>query len=269
LFKITHRKRVAHDLCFTGCSSWGIKHVLKFIKYFFSPSVKKTEKTNVSLEGAPEYFNIILPIIYKAKSFGYLKMKNGAQLFGRVPHVAPEAWLHATHSPLSETEIAKIECAIGLSLPSSLSKFYRVTNGLKVFSCELSIFGLRKTMGRSDEDVRQPFCIITPNTLEKREFDPENCINIGADADGFQYWMDCQNQTIMEYDRGSNVLCRAWPSLGDMLVSEIKRISADFNEIGVSAKREPIPRKLIEDYNLMRDKRLQEEDDEQDEADGQ
>jgi len=51
----------------------------------------------LNAEGEPENEDALRKVnevLHSAREFGYEKKPNGAELFGHVPHVAPQAWLH-------------------------------------------------------------------------------------------------------------------------------------------------------------------------------
>jgi hypothetical protein len=136
-------------------------------------------------------FEPIFGIIEQAKSFGFRELENGARLYGHVPHVAPQAWLHLLFAPLSDQDVMSLEKNMGQTIPSDFREFLFVTNGIGLFSCSLSIYGKRTSYVRTGDAAWQPFCIVTANTLERPEHIKPWQIVIGSyQSDGSKLFLD-------------------------------------------------------------------------------
>src|SRR5215216_4661514 len=116
-----------------------------------------------SVENAYDH---VRELVCEAKSFGYRRLANGTELFGHVPHVAPEAWLHELFAPLDDEELAVLEQSLKLPLPADYAAWLRRSNGGHFFSTALTFDGLRRTNSR-DPELREPFALETPNLWER------------------------------------------------------------------------------------------------------
>src|SRR5205823_4209427 len=74
------------------------------------------------------------------------------RLIGHVPHVAPEAWLHAIFPGLTAQQVDQISNYLGVPVPAVFSLFLQRCNGLRLFS-KISIDGLRRNYSRTGDDI--------------------------------------------------------------------------------------------------------------------
>jgi hypothetical protein len=180
-----------------------------------------------------DQFGKVMQIIQKAKEFGYRKLPNGAQLFGRVPHVAPEAWLHAVFAPLSSAGISDVEKQLAIDLSPSLRDFLANANGLTLFSTSLSLYGLRTDFSRQGDSSWQPFDIITPNTLERPRGAKPSFIFIGSyDWDGSLLYVDSRYEKVYRCANVSPKPLNEWPGFWEMLTAESARLATHFDGTG-------------------------------------
>jgi hypothetical protein len=171
-------------------------------------------------------------IFEQASAFGELRLANGAVLYGHTPHVAPEAWFHQVFAPLTDAEIAQLSETIGHVFPEQLCSFLRQSNGLGLFSYALSLYGKRRNYARTGDDVWQPFCIVTANTLERPNHARDGQIVIGGyRQDGSLLFIDRDGSVFRTRARSKKVLNR-WESLWAMLDSEVQRLLRLFDAQG-------------------------------------
>ncbi len=83
--------------------------------------------------------------------------KNGTLLICKVPHVAPEAWLHLIYEGLSDCELKEVEKKLGKKLPDDLYLFLKEANGMNIFSDSIGIYGNRISYAREGEESFQPY----------------------------------------------------------------------------------------------------------------
>ena len=179
-------------------------------------------------------FESVFATLEKAKKFGYRETSLGAKLFGHVPHVAPEAWFHATYSGLTSDEIRDVEVLVGRRIPPEVDAFLRESNGLNVFSNSLFIFGLRHSSDRTGDAVWQPFSIEVPNTFERPVgLDADAVIVGGYFDDGSRLVVSPRTSQVVRIPKGkSGPTLTTWSGFENMLVSEIHRLSSLFDETG-------------------------------------
>lgn len=180
-----------------------------------------------------EWEELIL-MLDKYSALGERVMPNGARLIGHVPHVAPLAYLHTIYPPLNLEELCQVEKTIGRKIGNSLADFYKITNGVKLFSGELTIDGLRTDNSRSIESsLSQPFDIGTVNVDERPAFAEDDMIFIGGyKDDGSLLYMRYGGNDVFRCSQTSKAPLNHWTSIVDLLLSESKRFVDLFDESG-------------------------------------
>lgn len=155
----------------------------------------------------------------------------GARLFGKTPK-GKDTWLHAVFGPLNDAEIKSLEKLVGISIPDSLRSLYRVSNGLNLFSDELSIDGLRKGNARSGDSAWQPYSLVEPNTVERPDGATQDELFIGGYSyDGSRIKLNIKTGkvTACRPDTANDVFAR-WPDLPSFLRKEYARLAKLFND---------------------------------------
>lgn len=179
-------------------------------------------------------FDFLESTLEAAKNFGHRKVANGAELYGLCPHIAPEAWFHKRYKQLGEQEIEELENKINMRLSTDIHSFYAYSNGLNIYSGTLSIYGKRYSFSRKGDDVWQPFCIITANTIER----PDNLSDMqyvmgGYNTDGSLLIGNSASREILRKKPNGRKVLTHWPDLITLLKDEIARLSIAFDENGV------------------------------------
>lgn len=174
----------------------------------------------------------IKSIVRKSSSHGQLTLNNNTELFGRVPHIAPQAWLHAIYPPLHLEEIILIESELGLKIPSAYKEFLSEMNGLTLFSGSLDLFGYRRIEGRTFEAAYQPFNLIKLNREERLKDTPEGYFFIGFyNWDGSLLYLD-GNEVVHRCSSSSFKSINSWLTFEIFIDSEVKRLSLMFDKAG-------------------------------------
>ena len=150
-----------------------------------------------------------------------------------MPHIAPEAWLHQIYAPLAENDIALIEDKLGQAIPADLRQFLHLANGVGLFSGSLSIYGKRTSFGRSGDEVWQPFCIVTANTLDRPPQAKDGQLVIGSYRnDGSLVFIDSKDGTVFRTKSRSKKPLNRWPDLWTFFRCEVSRLSTCFDNQG-------------------------------------
>jgi hypothetical protein len=175
----------------------------------------------------------ILSVLHQASALGEEKLSNGALLIGRVPHVAPQAWLHSIYAPLEESDIRDLENEMGRELPSSFKAFLKLANGINIFSDSLSLKGLRRNYARTGDEARQPYDIMLPNRGGKPKDALKNHVLIGGYSwDGSHLFIDETTGKTFCSERRTAKPYKEWESFEEMLVTETTRIASLFDKTG-------------------------------------
>jgi len=156
----------------------------------------------------------------------------GTHLYGKTPHKGKDTWHHEVFRPLKENEISELQVRIGIELPEPFKDLYRVANGLRLFSDELSIDGLRTLLGRSGDSVWQPYSLLEPNTLERPlDADKDDLFIGGYSFDGSLVKLSGRTGVVevCKRARAKDTFAR-WPDLPTFLHQEYKRLKTHFND---------------------------------------
>jgi hypothetical protein len=177
--------------------------------------------------------NKMVSVFSEYEHLGCKTMKNGAKLFGKVPHFGERAYLHATYPPCPEKGIREIETAVGMKLPAAFKQFLSLSNGLEVFFGTLSIFGWRKDFKRTEEAVQsQPYSIITPNTVERPTWLGEKHWIVGSyNWDGSPVSFEEGSRIRVREPETGELVCE-WKTFNDFLKTEAVRIREFFDTDG-------------------------------------
>ena len=169
----------------------------------------------------------------RAKILGERQLPNGTRLIGHVPHVAPEAWLHEIFPPLDKGGIDKLEAGLKMSIPTDYKEFLSVANGLMLFSCRLSLDGLRTSYVRTGDEAIQPFSLLTPNTFERpKDALPSYLFIGGYGQDGSRLYIDGETSKVFRAARRTSTPLNEWKNFEEMLVTETIRIALLFDDKG-------------------------------------
>ncbi len=172
------------------------------------------------------YIRQLLQILEKDKASGEKYIEStGAFLIGHVPHIAPQAWLHAIFNGIPEEDVKRIEKQINLEIPSQYRTFLNHMNGLTMYSNTLNLYGLRSSFERTANSIWQPFSIIPSNTTERIKDASSDMIFIGIyNWDGSKLYINQSNKVFRCSSKSTKPL-NEWNSFEEMIIEESNRIS--------------------------------------------
>lgn len=175
----------------------------------------------------------LVGVVRAAETLGNRLLPDGTRLIGAIPHVGPDAWLHVLFPGLKRSEFREVEQSLGGPLPDELRQFYRRFNGLSLFNDALSIFGLRKTPGRSDDAAWQPYSILTPNGPERPPDAPSDAFFFsGYGWDGSLVYVVPSENRIVRCLKSSAKPLNEWADLSEFLSKEAVRLATLFDDKG-------------------------------------
>jgi len=185
------------------------------------------------------YFDAIKEQLYGFENLGKEVTQSGAVLIGHAPHIAPMAWLHSIYPVLTEEDIIELEAELNKPIPEAYKDFLKnYSNGLSVFVTTLSLDGLRKVTGRTDEASRQPFALSTPNAYERPKNAKDSCFFIGAYSwDGSKLYIDSDTGKVYYCGRYDATPVKEWESFEAMLTSEISRVISLYDDKGIKINK--------------------------------
>lgn len=175
----------------------------------------------------------VLGVVGAAEPLGSRLLPDGTRLIGAIPNIGPDAWLHALFSGLKGPEIRELEKSLGAPLPGELRQFYCRFNGLSLFNDALSVFGLRKKLGRTDDAAWQPYSMLTPNGPERPLDAPTGALFIGGYGwDGSLVCVVSPDNRVFRCLKTSAKPLNQWANLGGFLSHEAVRLAALFDGKG-------------------------------------
>jgi hypothetical protein len=176
----------------------------------------------------------VLKILERWTHLGEERASTGARLIGHVPHVAPMAYLHSIYPGLDESQIDELEALCQRPIPPPYRALLRITNGANLFSDKLRINGLRTSYARDADASRLPYAMEAANTWERPKGSPQDAVFFGGYSfDGSRLSMLPEDDRVFYTPRRTyEPILRTWPSLDEMLESEVERLAALFDGQG-------------------------------------
>src|SRR5215469_1383045 len=177
-------------------------------------------------------FDFALWIVGQARALGYEVKHDGAQVFGRVPHVAPLAWLHQVYPPLHERDILRLERRLNRQVPDDYRGWLRRANGFDAFSGRLVFYGQRTDYSR-DPTVVQPYDLSLPNLQERLRDADKSAFFFGSllHAD-YKLFMVPISGVVHACARRSAIPMATWESLSALVTSVMSSLDAVFDGEG-------------------------------------
>jgi hypothetical protein len=178
-------------------------------------------------------FAAVADIARRAAAFGVATSKDGAKMYGHVPHIAPQAWFHIIYPGLTPTHIHELERELGMPIPRQYAAFLQRSNGLTLFSGQLDMYGRRTDYSR-DPQIRQPFDLALPNVKERPRLAQPSWFIVGFyRSDGSHAYVVGESPEVFRANRDmSEPTLSHWPSLGAFIASEISRLEGHFDSTG-------------------------------------
>lgn len=182
------------------------------------------------------YFDRILQSLHKWDHLGYQQVPNGTLLIGRVPHVAPAAWLHEIYAPIGADQ-DEVLAHLPVPVHADYKAFLSRANGMYLFSGQLCIYGIRSSYERIGGAKWQPFDLRIPNTMERVPGAPSDAVFVGIDAVSQQPLaiLSGTGETF-RCQRDDPARLQSWNSFAEMLLSEIERLSLLCDSNGMVAE---------------------------------
>ena len=69
--------------------------------------------------------------VRSAADLGHETLPSGAEVFGHLPELGPDAWLHSLYPGLDDKELAALADALDRTVPAVYADWLRLTNGLE------------------------------------------------------------------------------------------------------------------------------------------
>ncbi len=190
-----------------------------------------------------ETFRALVELIEEARELGYETKVDGAQLYGHVPHLGPQAWLHQLYRGLDPAEMDALVQRIQRPIPPHYEWWLTQTNGMTLFSGAMDFCGLVRVHSRSI-DNRQPFDLFLEGEVQRRVLGagPElfffATTGVGK---GSRFYLDTRTGAVHRCARDSAMPLRSWSSIAELVRVESQRLSKLFDKTGrCTVEREQI-----------------------------
>lgn len=187
---------------------------------------------------ASNYMKDIVDELMVLDSEGSRTLPNGTRLIRYRESREPGdlMYLHGFYGPLDAHGIAQLEQHIARSLPAPLRDLYSQTNGLFLFAGSLKMTGLRADYSRkADDSAWQPISLEYGNTLDRAREIPPTWIAFGfypSDPGADVSYDETDGRIVATPRYKAAPILYQWPSLSEMLTSEVKRLSALYRQAG-------------------------------------
>lgn len=162
------------------------------------------------------------------KSSGFELLADGTELIGRVPHVAPMAWLHSFYGTARTSDGAGVGAA-----PSAWRELLQIWNGFDLFSGAIYLYGRRTSYDRLGAGMYQPFdAVVQTNDFRRVTGLPGFFIG-GFSEDGSLLYAAPGSDEVSRVVRSpAATVLQTWPSLADCIVTEAERLAPEFDAEG-------------------------------------
>ena len=179
--------------------------------------------------------DLVLQVRERWDQLGFVEEETGAFATGRVPHIAPHAYLCRFYAGLSEAELEDAEAESERYLPQPYRDFLRSFNGANIMG--ISLHGATGGQNlRNASSIGQPISIRYQNVFyTRKDFIPEGHFGLGAMngpcySQGHLYLTSIGEVELINRDH--DLVATRWPSFTDFLRQEITRQLSRFDDEG-------------------------------------
>jgi len=179
-------------------------------------------------------FRDLVELIESARAFGYQETADGARLFGRVPLVGAQAWLHVTYPGLDPDEMVELADQIERPLASDYAWWLGRMNGITLFSGALEFCGLVRVRSRSIGN-RQPYDLMVEGEVQRRvlKAGPEMFFfGVTGVSLGSRFYLDARTGEVHRCARNSAKPLQSWSSIAELISTETPRLAKLFDKTG-------------------------------------
>jgi len=174
--------------------------------------------------------------------------KSGAIQIARVPHLAPEAWLHLVFAPISQAGQKDLLDRVPSYAKSALREIHANFNGINLFSGNLFLYGRRTDYTRAIDNVL-PWDMANANEENARRL-PEGALLVGGSGalpNGIDLVELTGGRVIAVETKNWGHVLFEWASLRKCILSELDRLSPLFDERG-----RPMDQAALANFSLRR-----------------
>lgn len=219
---------------------------------------------------APVWLCSVFATVFRARDFGFIEHASGACSIGMRDNfrVGEERWFHTLYPGLPSTTCRLLHDDFGARMtapaqvhwplgglrealsyrgpvppfPQAYKEFLSLLNGARLFAGHLRLFGV-STCRDSAEGNWQPHELISANIFNRPRNVEDSLLIVGQYPwDGSVLGMR-EDGAIEWCDRLTGVRRRRWSLFGELLLEEVERLTARFDERGqlIDSNRPTIP----------------------------
>ncbi len=179
----------------------------------------------------------VLDTFERRRRTGYQLQKNGTQLAGHLPWIAPKAYLHELPSGIKEKAIKRMQLELGRDLPLEIKDLYLQFNGFSMFHGAINLFGSVYDQEFSI-DQRLPFSLLNGNyALKVPPETTSNILYIGSyGIDSSLVYHDALTGNVHRTGRLRLEELASWKSISDWICVELPRLEVFYSPDGSFSK---------------------------------
>lgn len=154
----------------------------------------------------------------------------GSSLILRTPHIAPKAYFHVLHAPLSQQDIETLDQRLISGLHSDLKLLYSRLNGGMIFS------GGIRLMGYVPHETTQS---VSPHTYPSNivAYEEPTLLEGGLRIAFYKYdgsfcYIRDTGEVVRSVPENKPIWVQRWDNVFDWLETEVVRMDEKFDELG-------------------------------------
>jgi len=180
---------------------------------------------------ALEAIRTIRETFERRKGIGHISQKNGTQLAGHLPNIAPKAYLHELYAGVTNKMINKLESDLNKKIPPELKSIYYEFNGFSFFHAGINLFGT--VVGQQfNLDERLPYSLVNGNLpIKTPPQTTEEILYIGTyGLDSSLVYIDTTTGNVHRTKRNRLDKLASWDSVSHWICVELPRLDAFYAE---------------------------------------
>lgn len=192
------------------------------------------------MTNTPRYIDDVHAIVARWSNCGEQRLSDGTLLIGRIQSKGVGAYLHRLFSPLTPEEILNLTELVRAELPYQLAEFYKFHNGCNLFESNITVYGLRRSLDRSDFDavLSNPFDLRVQSLTHRQDSPSGNGFCFSKYQDDTLIFIENDGSVVRCSEGRDSKILNAWPSFPVWLVSELERFGRFYDHRGETAYQE-------------------------------
>src|SRR5215469_5528039 len=190
--------------------------------------MRLTERASEMTMSRELWLDPIFEVLHRWDHLASVRLENGSELLGHVPHVAELAYFHRIPAALPNDRLAEKLSRFRTKIPADLICLYRRANGLSLFNDTLSVLGFRENHQRSDflAASAQPYSVDRSDRYERARGLQHSDVIVGVYGPDVHYLVSGSSDQVFLCPRndGTHVIER-WVDFRTMLTDLVQRLA--------------------------------------------